>query len=419
MKKMFNNIITMKNVILLGLILFLYSCSETIEKVEVPELAQWRGDNRDGKYNETGLLKSWPENGPSLAWFNDSVGNGYGSPVITLDRVYLNGEVDSIGYLFAFNLNGTLLWKSPYGKEWMINYEGSRSAPTVVGDLIYVCSGLGEIVCFEKENGNKKWSKNMITDFHGKNIHFGYSESLLIDDSTLFATPGGKDTNVIALNRFNGDIKWISKAKGQISAYCSPLLISLPKCKILATFSENQFFGIDVKDGKLLWSQEQDTFCVIHANTPVFENGFIYFSAGCGNGTVKLKLSENGTKIEEIWRSPVLINYISGAININNKIFGANEERGNWVSIDTETGKLIDSLDFKKGVTIYADSLLYLYNEKGTVGIVNPFKDKMELISSFKITKGTKEHFSHPVIKNGILYIRHGKSLMAYNIKNK
>lgn len=416
-----NKTINMKNLIFLSLLLFLYSCSETIkteEKSKAPEIAQWRGDNRDGKYNESELLKCWPENGPALVWFNDSIGNGYGSPVVTSDRIYINGEVDSIGYLFAFNLNGQLQWKSPYGKEWMINYEGSRSAPTVIGDLIYVCSGMGEIVCFEKENGNKKWSKNMINDFHGKNIHFGYSESLLIDDSTLFATPGGKDTNVIALNRFNGDIKWISKAKGQTSAYCSPLLISLPKSKILTTFSENQFIGIDIKDGKLLWSQEQDTFCNIHGNTPLFENGFIYFFAGCGNGTVKLKLSEDGTKIEEIWRSPVLINYISGAIHINNKIFGANEERKNWVSIDAESGKIIDSLDFNKGITIYADSLLYLYNEKGAVGIVNPFKDKMELISSFKINKGTKEHFSHPVIKNGILYIRHGKSLMAYNIKS-
>ncbi len=41
----------------------------------------------------------------------------------------------------------------------------------------------------------------------------------------------------------------------------------------------------------------------------------------------------------------------------------------------------------------------------------------MELVSSFKVTRGTKAHFAHPVICNGILYIRHGKSLLAYKIK--
>ncbi len=409
----------MKNLIYLVLLMFLFSCSETIEKVETPELAQWRGDNRDGNYNETGLLKSWPANGPELVWFNDSIGNGYGSPVITSERVYINGEIDSIGYLFAFNLNGKLLWKSQYGKEWTENYVGARSAPTVVGDLIYVCSGMGEIACFEKEQGTKKWSKNMVTDFHGKNIHFGYSESLLIDDSTLFATPGGKDTNVIALNRFNGELKWISKAKSQLSAYCSPLLITLPSRKIVATFSDNEFFGLDAKNGNLLWSQKQDTFCTIHGNTPIYENGFIYYFAGCGNGTVKLQLSEDGSSVKEIWKNTDLINYFSGVVKFKNKIFGASEDKNKWVSIDATTGKLVDSLDFKKGVTICADSMLYLYNEKGDFGLVNPNGEKMQLVSSFKISKGSKEHFSHPVIKNGILYLRHGKSLMAYNIKKQ
>ena len=37
--------------------------------------------------------------------------------------------------------------------------------------------------------------------------------------------------------------------------------------------------------------------------------------------------------------------------------------------------------------------------------------------SQFKITRGTKEHFSHPVIKNGILYQRRGTTLMAFDVR--
>ncbi len=411
----------MKKIILFSLIIFCFSCSKN------NETAQWRGDNRDGKYLETGLMKSWPKGGPALEWAIDDsesgygaeqskggIGNGYGSPVVTSNRVYINGEIDGIGYLFAIDLKGNILWKSPYGKEWTESYEGSRSAPTVIGGLIYVCSGLGEIVCFDAEKGNKIWSKNMISDFHGKNTPFGYSESLLIDDSTLFASPGGADTNVIALDRFNGGLKWVSKAKGTISAYCSPLMIKLAKRKLLVTFSQNEFLGLDAQDGKLLWSQKQDTNCTIHGNTPIFENGFIYYSAGCGNGTSKIELSEDGSSIKEIWRSSGLINIMGGFVKLDNNIFGASENK--WVSIDASSGKLVDSLNFTKGITISADGMLYCYNEKGEVALVNPF-DKMKIISSFKITKGTKEHFSHPVIKNGLLYIRHGKSLMAYKIK--
>jgi hypothetical protein len=43
----------------------------------------------------------------------------------------------------------------------------------------------------------------------------------------------------------------------------------------------------------------------------------------------------------------------------------------------------------------------------------------MEIVSKFKVKMGTKEHFAHPVIKNGVLYIRHGKALMAFDIKEK
>ena len=406
----------MKNLFFLSLIIFMYACTEPVVKEVAPEFAQWRGANRDGKYTEYGLLKSWPKEGLNLLWFKDSVGNGYGSPLVTTDRLYLMGEIDSIGYLMAFDLSGNLLWKSPYGKEFTESFPGSRSTPTLLGNLLYVCSGLGEITCFDT-TGTKKWSKNMVTDFHGINIHFGYSESLLIDDSTLFATPGGKDTNVIALNRFTGDIKWISKAKGQVSAYCSPLLITLPNRKILATFSANEFFGIDTKDGSLLWSHKQDTFCDIHGNTPFFENGSIYYAAGCGNGLVRLELSADGSTITEKWKSSELVNYISGVVKVENVIYGASENNRKWMSIDAETGNVKDSVEFNKGVTIFADSMLYCYNEKGELGLINPYADKLQITSSFKIKKGSKEHFAHPAISRGIIYLRHGNLLMAYDLR--
>jgi len=46
-----------------------------------------------------------------------------------------------------------------------------------------------------------------------------------------------------------------------------------------------------------------------------------------------------------------------------------------------------------------------------------PSPEGMQIVSSFKVTKGTKEFFTHPVIHDGVLYIRHGEALMAYSIK--
>ena len=63
--------------------------------------------------------------------------------------------------------------------------------------------------------------------------------------------------------------------------------------------------------------------------------------------------------------------------------------------------------------------MLYYYNQQGDIHLINPDKGKMEIVSYFRVPKGTKQHFSHPVIERGILYIRHGKALMAYPIKKE
>jgi outer membrane protein assembly factor BamB len=71
-------------------------------------------------------------------------------------KCFVLGEIDNIGYLFAFDLEGKLLWKVDYGNEWVKTFPGSRSTPTLADNLIYVCSGLGNITCFEASNGEKK-----------------------------------------------------------------------------------------------------------------------------------------------------------------------------------------------------------------------------------------------------------------------
>jgi hypothetical protein len=71
-----------------------------------------------------------------------------------------------------------------------------------------------------------------------------------------------------------------------------------------------------------------------------------------------------------------------------------------------------------KGSVIYADGMMYCYDEKrGNLALVKPTPEKFEVVSSFVIAKGDGMHWGHPAISNGVLYVRHGNALMAYNIK--
>ena len=87
--------------------------------------------------------------------------------------------------------------------------------------------------------------------------------------------------------------------------------------------------------------------------------------------------------------------------------------------MDAATGLIADSLKFDKGTLIFADDMLYFYTEKGTVGLVKQNNGKMELVSSFKMPVGTKEFFTIPVISQGVLYLRHGDAMLAYDIRKK
>lgn len=388
-------------------------------------ISQWRGTNRDGIYPDKNLLKIWPEAGPKLLWLTEEIGNGYSSPVIAEGKLYINGEIDSISHVFAFDQNGKLLWKTPNGKEFFgegysANFPGARSAPTVYNDLIYVCSGLGRIVCLEAATRKERWAVNMVSDLGGKLNMFGYSESLLVDETKVYCYPGGSESNVVALDRFTGKVIWTSKALGDVVSFCSPVIIKLPELNVLVNLSREYLMGLDAKNGELLWSLKEDSVKLEgeYCNTPIYSDGFIYEISGVekGSGAFKLELSPDGKSIKRIWKNDKVKNPMGGFVKFGDRIYATSEDKKLKV-LDAKTGQVVETLSGMKGSLIAADNLLFCYTDNGYVNLIKGIGSKLEVVNKFKIEKGTKEHFSHPVIANGVLYVRHGNALMAYQIK--
>lgn len=414
----------MKNLLLLPVILILFSCNSNKN-----EIYQWRGENRKGIFDEQNLLKEWPEEGLEELWYVEGIGDGYGSPTITENEIFVSGAIDSTAMLFCFNLNGQKKWEAAFGKEWVKSYPGSRSQPTVVDDLIYIGSGMGNLFCMNCSNGTIVWEKRFIEDFNGIYPRFGHSEAPVVDGDKLLWTPGGKEYNVVALNRFTGELVWSNTGHSERSGYNPGTLIRHAMRNIFVTFSAYHMMGFDTDTGELLWTHAQDNVPIekrkpgmgdTHSNCIIYDNDFIYYAAGDGNGGVKLQLSEDGTEITEVWRNKSFDSYMGGIVKINDHLYGSATSKKLFRSIDATSGVLTDSLRLGWGAIISADNLLYYYGQNGNLSLVGFDEDgKMNEISQFKISRGSKEHFSHPVIKNGILYQRRGHTLMAFNISNK
>jgi outer membrane protein assembly factor BamB len=384
------------------------------------EIAQWRGPNRDGIYNETGLLKQWPKNGPAMLWSNEKLGNGHASVAVTKTRVFAAGTNDETGFIVAFDHSGKQIWKTDYGKEWDESFPGVRSAPLFYIDKVYTLSSFGELVCMDAEKGNILWQVNLTEAYDGENIKWGYTENLLIDDNKLYCTPGGKNDNVLALNKDTGKLIWKSKGNSEKSAYCSPMIIKLANRKILVTHTENSIIGIDAADGKFLWSFSHPNEWSVQPNTPIYHDGMLYCTSGYGQGGVMLKLSPDGSSVTQVWRNKQLDPKMGGMVLVNERIYGSGDNNRKWYCLDWKTGELLFSSDMmKRGDVIYADGLLYCYDDGGTMGLVEPGANEFKLISSFEVPLGDDQHWAHPVIYDKKLYIRHGTALMVYDIGAK
>ncbi len=164
---------------------------------------QWRGPQRDGISQETGLLKEWPKDGPKLLWSIKDAGSGYSTPAVVGDRIYLLGNKGTDDeFVSALSAkDGSNVWSTTIGKvgnpKQHPAYPGARSTPTVDGDMVYAIGSDGDLVCLAAATGKVQWKKSFRDDFGGKPGVWAYAESPLIDGNTLVCTPGGADATIV------------------------------------------------------------------------------------------------------------------------------------------------------------------------------------------------------------------------------
>ena len=403
----------MKKIIITLSLLLALSISFVFGQVD----SQWRGPNRDGVYPNESLLKKWPDAGPKLLWSVEGLGDGYSSAAVTSDRVFVTGEADGKGTLFAFDLSGKSIWKSPYGPEWGESHPGARTTPTVVGNRIYLMSAKGQATCFDTD-GKKVWSVDLVKDFKARNLQWGITESLLVDGDKVFCTPGGPNVMMVALNRQTGKVIWKIKGNGETSGYCSPVIVKHGNRRLILTMTAKSVVGIDADTGEYLWRAAHVTDYVVNANTPLYHNGYIYTVSGYGTGGQMFKLSDDGKSVKLIWSQDELDSQFGAAALVNGYIYGSGHKNRGWHCLDWKTGKVqfTERAIGNKGNVIFSDGMLYCYSERGDVALVKPNPAKFEVVSSFELEKGSGPHWAHPVISKGQLYVRHGDALIVYNI---
>lgn len=418
--------------------IFMMLVFSSLSVLAAKDVFQWRGNDRTGVYPETGLLKSWPEGGPKMLWSNEDVGGeGYSNPSIVGDKLYLTATSEDKKRESLFVLDratGKALWNIEYGRSWDKSFQEARTMPYVQGDNIFVTSGAGEVVCIDAKSKKIKWSYDAVGKHGGRQNAWGFAENPLVWKDKIFYIVGGESTSIIALNAKTGDLLWKSKVVDKKAAYISPVIVMFENKPILIGGLTSYLFGVNPDTGELLWSQElrklgtggmkKQTTWEINVTTPIYKDGKFFVTAGYDYGSFLFEIQKGGKAIKELWSNAELDNHHGGVVLIDGKLYGSNwdgNENGNWICVDWNTGKTVYDEAWKshsKGSVASADGMLYIYEEKrGDIALVNPKSEKFDIVSTFKVPLGSGRHWCHIVVCDGVMYVRHGKALMAYNVK--
>lgn len=378
---------------------------------------QWRGPNRDGISKETGLLKEWPADGPSLVWKATGAGRGYSSFSIAGGKMYTMGLRGDREFVVAFDVaTGKEAWATPHGSAFRNDRgDGPRGTPTVDGDRVYALGGSGDLSALDARTGKIIWSKNVLKEFGGSNITWGISESPLVLGNKVLVNPGGPDASIVALNKANGSIIW--KSQSDRAGYSSAIPLEINGGTQVVFFTGARAVGLDLKDGRLLWEYARPSNRTANVATPIVRANRVFISSdyGTGGGVVEIKPDN---KAEEIWFTKDMRNHHSSSVLIGDYLFGFSGSILTAMKFDTGEIAWRDR-SVGKGSLVYADGHLYCFSENGVMGLVEATPAGYKEKGRFRITQESLPTWTHPVVAGGRLYLRDQDTIYAYDVKEK
>lgn len=385
----------------------------------------FHGPDRTNKSFETGLMKQWAGEGPTLKWTVSGLGEGYSSVSFGEGLVFTAGKASNQTYVFCFDENGKSVWKKPNGeawsttKSWAVSYTGARSTPTYDNGLLYHVGETGNLTAFNAKTGDVIWSRDLIRDFDAPDPEYGYAESVLIEGISLFVRPAGKKGFQVCLNKENGALIWANTEIPGTEGYSSPVILDYGGYSQIINSSSNCYYAIDKETGDLLWKADFANQRELNIMDAIVHREYVFLSSGYGKGSKLIKLNTSGGKIipEPVWESELMDNHHGGVILHNGYLYGSGSNSRGWFCLDFLTGKQMWKTDGKGSVT-FADGMLYMLDERGTMKLAKATPEEYNLSGEFKVSRGGEGMFwAHPVVYGGTLYVRHADNLYAYDIK--
>ncbi|MCI0540056.1 MAG: PQQ-like beta-propeller repeat protein [Verrucomicrobiales bacterium] len=307
---------------------------------------QWRGPNRDGAWNETGIMESFPPGGSKLSW-RAPVGRGWSSPVVAQGRVYLTDvqlarPAAKERVLCFQETNGQLIWSHQYSvdyPDWAFdpNAGGPRATPIIRDGKAFTLGALGHLFCLDAAKGDVVWEKSLAKEY-GLEPFSGITASPLIEGELLILYICGKPSaGVVALDRDSGKEVW--RTLDDAFTYSSPIILSAGGRRQLIVWTQPAVTSLDPSTGRTWWREPFHTPGDMAVSTPVFANDRLLI------GGLMFKLDTEKPAAAVLWpetraAAKRILSNTSTALLRAEYVFSA-KTSGELVCLEAGTGKEI------------------------------------------------------------------------------
>lgn len=379
-------------------------------QVAASDWPQYLGPFRNSVSPETGILRSWPAEGPKVLW-TISVGRGFGGPAIKNGKVYLLDRNDpESDILRCLDLaTGKELWRFSYEAPGSLPFPGSRSVPAVDDQFVFSCGQNGDFYCVDAASGKPLWHKNIWRDFGGGRLPmWGITQCPLLYGELVIVASQAPEAGVVAFEKATGNIRWKTPSLGP-AGYVSPTIVKIDGADhvVMITASGGGFMrrpggqaasgkvvGIDPRDGQVLW-EYTNWRCQIPIPTAVdARENRILVAGGYELGAVLFQVQKrrDGTyATEEIFTTTEFGEHTKPPIFHNGYFFGqytTNTRRDGLVCMSLD-GQIMwrsgRSPVFNKGSMILVDGLILATDGMRRLYLIEPDPRELKILSSAEL----------------------------------
>ena len=371
---------------------------------------QYRGPERDGSSPESGILSTWPEEGPEVLW-KRNIGSGFSQLAVSGDRIFTMMADGGKEYAVAFAAaDGKELWRVAVGEQFPSEFgDGPRSTPAVAGDSVIFLGSYGDLVSLSAKNGKLRWAKSLVKDFGSTVPSHGFSTAPMIEgDLLIVEVGGGKGKAYAALDPATGATRWTTQDGA--ATYTSPIAVTIGGERQLVSLGQNEIVSLR-PDGELAWSHAWRGGIAM----PIFiAPDKLFVSTFQTSMMARLQPGEGGMEVEQMWQNTEMNNHFNSSVVHDGYIYGFDQNILKCVAAETGE-RMWAKRGFGEGSLILADGHLIILSERGQLVQAKASPAGFEEEGRFQALEG--KSWTSPALAAGKLYLRNLSQMTALDLR--